>query len=308
MEALLSLSFDNISSRDSTKIRKGIRQIEGLVAQIILSKASGRSPHKRKSSALNDKPQDAPKQLGELKQDAAFREFFRLQNGFQWNGKYSESAQQKRSPAANDPVVASRLLSTIETLMGMGNPDDTDLLILAALDLLQGILLLHPPSKCLFDRVTYMNLLLDLLDANNPPKMQSQTLLVLVAALLDCPRNTRTFESIDGLLTVTSVFKSRSTTKEVKMRSLEFLYFYLMPETPVIPFASTSAPNTAVLQRSPEKYDFRAAISRTHTGDMDVDGEDLDTRTTDEKQMLLGEYLSNVAELVQDLQESAPFG
>jgi hypothetical protein len=87
MEALLSLSFDNISSRDSSKIRKGIRQIEGLVAQIILSKASARSPHKRKSSALNDKQQDAPKQLGELKQDAAFREFFRLQNGFQWNGK-----------------------------------------------------------------------------------------------------------------------------------------------------------------------------------------------------------------------------
>jgi hypothetical protein len=87
MEALLSLSFDNISSRDSSKIRKGIRQIEGLVAQIILSKASGRSPNKRKSSVLNDKQQDAPKQLGELKQDAAFREFFRLQNGFQWNGE-----------------------------------------------------------------------------------------------------------------------------------------------------------------------------------------------------------------------------
>lgn len=219
--------------------------------------------------------------------------------------------QQKRSELANTTIttiVASRVLSTIETLMGMGNPDDTDLLILAALDLLQGILLLHPPSKCLFDRASYMNLLLDLLDANNPPKMQSQTLLVLVVALLDCPRNTRTFESIDGLLTVTSVFKSRSTTKEVKMRSLEFLYFYLMPETPDIPFTSTSAPNTAVLQRSPEMYDDRAVISRTHTGDMDVDSGSVDTRTTDEKQMLLGEYLSNVAELVQDLQESAPFG
>lgn len=208
---------------------------------------------------------------------------------------------------ANDLAVASRLLSTLETLMGMGNPDDTDLLILAALDLLQGILLLHPPSKCLFDRATYMNLLLDLLDANNPPKMQSQTLLVLVAALLDCPRNTRTFESIDGLLTVTSLFKSRSTTKEVKMRSLEFLYFYLMPEAPIIPFASTSAPNTSVLQRSPDKHDMRAEISRTHTGPMDVD-EDPDVRTTEEKQDLLGDYLNNVAELVQDLQESAPFG
>lgn len=87
MESLLSLSFDNISSRDSSKIRKGLRQIEGLLAQICLSRAGSRSPHKRKSSALDDKKQGSTKQLGELKQDPAFREFFRLQEGFQWNGE-----------------------------------------------------------------------------------------------------------------------------------------------------------------------------------------------------------------------------
>lgn len=87
MESLLSLSFDNIASRDSNKIRKGLRQIEGLLAQICLSKAGSRSPHKRKSSALDDKKQGSAKQLGELKQDPAFREFFRLQEGFQWNGE-----------------------------------------------------------------------------------------------------------------------------------------------------------------------------------------------------------------------------
>lgn len=194
--------------------------------------------------------------------------------------------------------------------MGMGNPSQTDLLILSTLDLLQGILLLHPPSRSLFTREIYMNLLLDLLDAANPPKVQSQTLLVLVTALLDCPRNTRTFEAIDGLLTVTSLFKSRGTAKEVKMRTLEFLYFYLMPEAPG--FATASAPNTAVLQRSPSKLpDPFAGHARTHSGDdgsrMDID-EMLDTRSMGEKQELLGQYLNNVAELVQDLQESAPFG
>lgn len=205
-------------------------------------------------------------------------------------------------------AVASRLLSTLETLMGMGNPSDTDLIILAALELLQGVLLLHPPSKCLFNRETYMNLLLDLLDSSNPPKIQSQTLLVLVACLLDCPRNTRTFEAIDGLLTVTSLFKSRSTTKDVKMRSLEFLYFYLMPEATVTPQSSSSAPNTAVLQRSSDKYlNAIPRHARTHSGDaMDIDGEDLDIRTQEEKQDLLGQYLSNVSELVADLQEQ-PF-
>lgn len=205
----------------------------------------------------------------------------------------------------NKLAVASRIMSTLECLMGMGNPSETDLLILAALDLLQGTLLLHPPSKCLFQREIHMNLLLDLLDSANPPRIQSQALLVLVAALLNYPRNTRTFEAIDGLLTVTSLFKSRSTTKEVKMRSLEFLYFYLMSESPSPAIISASAPNTAIPQRP-----LLAAQARTHSGDsMDIDEEeeDLDKRSQEEKQMLLGQYLSNVGELVADLQESAPF-
>jgi hypothetical protein len=208
-------------------------------------------------------------------------------------------------------TVASRLVSTLERLMGMGNPSQTDLLIASTLDLLQGTLLLHPPSRCLFSREVHMNILLDLLDSSNPPKIQSQALLVLVVALLDHPRNTRTFEDVDGLLTVTSLFKSRSTSKDVKMKSLEFLYFYLMPEAPVI--SIVSAPNTAIVHRSPSKLDNAfAGHARTHSGDsggdMDVDSEEFETRTMSEKQRMLGEYLNNVAELVQDLQETAPFG
>ena len=207
-------------------------------------------------------------------------------------------------------IVASRLVSTLERLMGMGNPSQTDLLILSALHLVQGILLLHPPSRCLFNREIYMNLLLDLLDSSNPPKVQSQALLVLVTAMLDRPSNTRTFEDIDGLLTVTSLFKSRSTSKDVKMQTLEFLYFYLMPESAVL--SPSSAPNTAVLQRSPSKLSNAfVGHARTHSGDsgggMDLN-EEPEPKPMEEKQRLLGRYLNNVAELVQDLQESAPFG
>ncbi|KAK0930457.1 hypothetical protein LTR29_016702 [Friedmanniomyces endolithicus] len=286
MESLLTLSFASLSSRDIPRIRKGLRQIEGLLAQICLSN-NRLSPHKRKTSVVNDADKRECKQLRELRRDAAFREFFRLQEGFKWN-------------------VASRLIATLERLMGMHSASQTDLLILSALDLLQGILLLHPPSRTLFNREDYMNLLLDLLDSSNPPAVQSQALLVLVTALLDCPANTRTFEAIDGLLTVTSLFKSRTTTKEVKMRTLESLYFYLMPES--APTASSSAPNTANLQRSPSKLRH----ARTHSGDdgdrMDV-GEDevRDTKTTEDKQKLLGKHLSNVAELVRDLRENAIF-
>ena len=88
MESLLSVAFDNISSRDSTKIRKGLRQIEGLLAQLCLAK-SARRQHKRSASVLEDsKEASSPKQLRDLKSDPAFREFFRLQDGFQCNGEY----------------------------------------------------------------------------------------------------------------------------------------------------------------------------------------------------------------------------
>lgn len=115
-----------------------------------------------------------------------------------------------------------------------------------------------------------MNIILDLLDAANPPAVQSQALLVLVSALLATPQNTRTFEDMDGLLTVASLFKSRGTTRELKLKLLEFFYFYLMPET------APGSQNAAA-------------------------------KSTEDKQRQLGKYLNNVSDLVQDLRENAPF-
>lgn len=89
MEALLSLAFDNISSKDGLKIRKGIRQIEGLLAQICLPNLPSRLPQKRRPSAISLQPDGKnPKSLQEVAEDPAFREFFRLQENFGWNGKY----------------------------------------------------------------------------------------------------------------------------------------------------------------------------------------------------------------------------
>lgn len=145
MEALLSLSFDNLSSYDGNKIRKGLRQVEGLLAQICLASNStpdttpSPSPSKRQSR-LNDPGKEPPhrKALIELPEDPAYREFFKLQEGFEWN-------------------VALRLVNSLDRLMGKANDGQNDLLILACLDLIQGVLLLHPPSRTLFSRELYMN-------------------------------------------------------------------------------------------------------------------------------------------------------
>lgn len=151
-----------------------------------------------------------------------------------------------------------------------------------------------------------MNLLLDLLDSYNCPAIQSAALLVLVSALLATPQNTRTFEQMDGLLTVTTLFKDEETTQSVKVKLLEFLYFYLMPEAPVLP---ASAPNTAMgLHRSPSK--LAGAFERrngTVSGDDGGGAARKNIRTQEDKQHMLAQYLNNVDALVQDLHESAPF-
>ena len=159
-----------------------------------------------------------------------------------------------------------------------------------------------------------LQLLLDLLDSSNPPAIQSRTLLVLVTALLGNCANIRTFEAVDGLLVVTSLFKARGTTRDVKLKVVEFLYFYLMPETPPsLLFSSSSStssssPDATVLQRSPNKI-LGAGVRRdTSGGDGFSGGGKSGGKTTEEKTRLLGRYLNNVEDLVQDLRENAPFG
>lgn len=87
MESLLSLSFDYLSSLDGIKIKKGLRQLEGLLAQICLSRSGLSSAAERRRSMISmvDEEQ-APKDLASLEDDPAFREFFKLQEGFEWNG------------------------------------------------------------------------------------------------------------------------------------------------------------------------------------------------------------------------------
>ncbi|CAJ2502689.1 Uu.00g100830.m01.CDS01 [Anthostomella pinea] len=305
MENLLSLAFDNLSSFDGPKIRKGLKQVEGLLANICLSRQQPNSKDKgRRASTVakdpgqQDQSQEPPptKTLSELTDDPAFYEFFKLQEGFEWN-------------------VAMRLVTTLDRLLAKGGDGSNDLLMLSALDLIQGVMLLHPPSKALFSREMCMNMLLDLLEPDFCPAIQSATLLTLVTALIDTPQNTRTFENLDGLLAVTSLFRSRGTSRDVKLKLIEFLYFYLMPEVPSIPSAVVRDSVPGLLQRSPSK--LAKAFSGFANGNGGEgtsrrrprsDSDDCQTRSQEEKQLLLGRHLNSVEELVKDLRQSTPFG
>lgn len=146
MEHLLSVAFDNLASFDGPKIKKGLRQIEGLLAQVCLSAHHDAANRKNKglgirddsSSNNNNNKRKSNFSLSDLSDDAAFREFFKLQDGFQWN-------------------IATRLIQTLDKLYAKSDDGSLDLLMLSALDSLQGVLLLHPSSRNLFSRVQSMN-------------------------------------------------------------------------------------------------------------------------------------------------------
>ncbi|KAF2665160.1 cell division control protein [Microthyrium microscopicum] len=277
MESLLSLSFSNISSRDAVKIRKGLRQIEGLLAQICLSSIKGGS--NRRTSVVDILPTTC-KKIDELVEDPAFYEFFRLQDGFEWN-------------------VTTHLITCLERLLSMHSNTANDTLLLSALNLLQGMLLLHPPSRALFSREIYMNLLLDLLPPSLPPSIQSATLIVLVIALLDNPQNVRVFEAADGLLAVSALLQDPDTTRMVRSKVLEFLYFYLLPERDISPAGSYST-------------DTARKIPTTGSGSSaDLSLTDFDERcilrTGREKQRLLGRHIESIGELMAEFEESRIF-
>jgi len=310
MDTLLSLAFDNISSTDLSKIRKGLRQIEGILAQICLSAPSVpsiASQSKRRNSLVPSAASSSPnttKTLAELPSDPAFLTFFRLQDTFSHN-------------------LSSRLITTLERLLGHPTNTTTNALLLSILTLLHGILLLHPPSRSLFANISSMNLLLDLLDPRSSPSVQSATLLVLSTALLANPANARVFDTqTDGLVTVASLYKAKATDAFVRSRIEEFLVVYLMPETGCTTATTTtsqSEPNTAV-RGSPRKS---VAVERrvsTVTGDGDMsalgggdsslweDGRKVAvTRTGVEKKRLLARYLGtfNVDEVLDEVRKAS---
>lgn len=94
---------------------------------------------------------------------------------------------------------------------------------------------------------------------------------------------------------MTSLFKLRDTPRDVKLKCLEFLYFYLMPETTTAP----SKPST------PSREGRRRGSSTSSSGSSYARSQHI--KTTAEKQKLLGEWLTNVDDLVADLREGTPF-
>lgn len=98
MEHLLSTSFDLLSSYDPVHIRKGLRCLEGFLAKMCLQ-APG-MPRRGTSNPPAEQRATLAIPVTTRPKDAAFKEFLRLQNGFEWNGilaPYWEKGGGKRA-------------------------------------------------------------------------------------------------------------------------------------------------------------------------------------------------------------------
>ncbi|GAA5928538.1 hypothetical protein JCM3775_004559 [Rhodotorula graminis] len=177
-----------------------------------------------------------------------------------------------------------------------------------SLRLVQGLLLLHPPSQRLFARRSSFEYLLAILDLArtalppaspslaststsnsnaapvpfpspvlfpptplSSPRLSSQrappppdpraltathlalaALDVVLCALVDRPANVRVFEDLDGLAHLVRVLKDKAVAQPVRIKVIELLYFYLLPEAnPTSTSTSTSsAPDPALASSS----------------------------------------------------------
>lgn len=142
----------------------------------------------------------------------------------------------------------------------------------AMLRLIQGLCLIHRPSRLVFNNEDLMGKLIEC-TKHASPLIQTTSINALVGIMVRQVENIRQFESLKGLKAVCDTFKHRHTTKEVKLSILEFLFFYLIPETHIV--------------------DKDRTVPR---------------KTTAQKQLMLGKYLSNVDGLVRELETSKPFG
>ncbi|WVO19543.1 uncharacterized protein IAS62_000831 [Cryptococcus decagattii] len=104
--------------------------------------------------------------------------------------------------------------------------------------ILQGLCLMSRRCKEFVGEGWVMEVFIDLLLLlrTQPPSHESDrpisynVLELLFCVLVDSPENARRFEKLSGLEAVVRVLKGSSVGKDVRMKCIEFLYFYLLPE------------------------------------------------------------------------------
>ncbi|KAG9123922.1 hypothetical protein FRC07_013496 [Ceratobasidium sp. 392] len=206
--------------------------------------------------------------------------FLSLQNDFETN-----IASRILSSGIVSASVALRAVDEIRVKGSSDRPASSTTVDVTSLALsaLQGMALIHPRSKAYMGRKLSIQTLLDLLTAlrhasTNPDDPDATVLSgvnttdttlavslsplacsvidTLLCLLVDSPSALRVFEECNGLDAIVRTLK-KVTGQQVRMKCLEFLYFYLQDEevlaitgTPIVNLASTSSKSSTPVSAS----------------------------------------------------------
>ncbi|GAW00843.1 CDC14-domain-containing protein [Lentinula edodes] len=147
-----------------------------------------------------------------------------------------------------------------------------------SLSIVQGVALNHPRSKRWLGKIKSLEILVDLLLASRhvpssidspassstsskrgvtPPSLTSAILDTMLCILVDSTPALRAFEECNGVQAIVKILKRAGSPREVRMKCLEFLYFYLLDETkPSIPTTSMSTGSGSTAPRAQSKKPY----------------------------------------------------
>ncbi|KAF8514836.1 cell division protein Cdc14 [Hysterangium stoloniferum] len=181
--------------------------------------------------------------------------FIELQNGFECN------------VASRIMYNISPVISTLQVATNSAAFEDTgdkalssSRIIIQSLAILQGVALIHSPSKLFLSKKWCIQLFVDLLNisryistpphsisnnAASSPTNTTNTLAsgaidTLLCVLVDSPAALRAFEQADGVEIVVKILKRTGVGRDIRIKCLEFLYFYLLDETSDVPSLKVS--------------------------------------------------------------------
>ncbi|GME79574.1 unnamed protein product [Ambrosiozyma monospora] len=321
LEVYLSHCISQISSSDYTQVQDGFQLIESLFGKLCILANPNKSitQKKRPSSNVSQHSQFSSVSTSTVSsddfspssvsssgirkwrvpslKDTVFGEYISLQNRFDYN------------------IVNTILLVLLRAQHTRDHPTDT---MTSCLKVLQGCLLLHPKSRDLFQRELNMTILIDFLKPSAPVQLLANLIPALVSVLVRNVGNLRMFEKLEGpkrmCLLLTHKPKQNvnpQSWKEVQVKVLEFLFFYLIPETQK-PQGSNSA---TVAKSSGSGIDVGASGSGSSDTNLDksssaVYADGHVRRTMQDKRKILNQYLNvDITEgLINELLESKPFG
>ncbi|KAF3088655.1 60S ribosomal protein L3 [Orbilia oligospora] len=272
-EEVLSQAFDRLShSHSPTSIQIGLDAIDEYLALVCSTPVPICSPVAAKISIATASTTLDPQEKLPYPTSPWIKEFRKLQDGFQYN-------------------IALRLVGCIDRILIEKKNSQQDIFLTSCLQCLQGTLLLHPESRNLLAREAHMAIFVQLLTRRQPLDLRVLTIDTLVSALLECPANMRTFEALNGLQTISLLFRNRQTPERVRLRVIEFLYFYLLPEVE----------DSQGHQRN--RYQMResgySSAQVVVIGNERVMGPK--TRSIEQKEEMLGKHLKGIEGIVRDI-------